>query len=96
MEIDKKLILHLEKLSKLELSDKEREKLTGDLSKMLQMIEKLQEVDTNGVEPLVYLNESHKLTREDVIQNQVSRKDALKNAPDADDTYFKVPKVIDL
>ena len=96
MEIEKKLILHLEKLSKLALSELEREKLMGDLTETLKMIDKLKEVDTTDVEPLIYMNESPQSVREDVNSNQLSRASALKNAPLLDETYFKVPKVIDL
>jgi aspartyl-tRNA(Asn)/glutamyl-tRNA(Gln) amidotransferase subunit C len=83
-------------LARLELSDEEREGLTKDLSSILEMVEKLQELDTEGVDPLVYINEEVNILRADKIDKQVSQKDALKNAPDEDGTFFKVPKVINL
>ena len=94
MTIDQNLILKLENLAKLELSDEERTKLTGDLNNILVMVEKLQELDTTGIEPLVYINEEVNKSRLDEIKNQVSQQDALKNAPDQNGTYFKVPKVL--
>ena len=94
MTIDKELILKLENLAKLELSGDERSQLTGDLNNILSMVEKLQELNTEGVEPLVYINEEVNKLREDKINNQVSQKEALKNAPQQDGTYFKVPKVL--
>ena len=94
MTIDSKLILRLEDLARLELSDEERNKLTGDLNEILKMVEKLEELNTEGVEPLVYINEEVNKLREDKINNQVSQKEALKNAPQQDGTYFKVPKVL--
>ena len=57
------------------------------------MIEKLEELDTSGIDPLIYINEEVNKLREDSIQNQVSLNEALSNAPDHDGTYFKVPKV---
>ena len=96
MEVDRALILKLENLSRLELSEAEREKLTGSLNDILKMVDKLNELNTEGVEPLVYINEDVNILRDDVVKNQLSRPDALKNAPDHNGTYFKVPKVIDL
>ena len=57
MQLDKELISRLEKLARLQLSDPEREKLTSDLQSMLDMVDKLRELDTTGVEPLIYLND---------------------------------------
>ena len=94
MIIDRNLILKLENLAKLELSKEERTNITGDLNSILSMIEKLQELDTTGVEPLVYINEEVNKLRDDVVSNQVGQSDALSNAPDHDGTYFKVPKVL--
>jgi aspartyl-tRNA(Asn)/glutamyl-tRNA(Gln) amidotransferase subunit C len=96
MNVDRALILKLENLSRLELSEVERDKLAGSLNDILKMVDKLNELNTAGVEPLVYINEDSSILREDVVKNQVSRQDALKNAPDHNGTYFKVPKVIDL
>jgi aspartyl-tRNA(Asn)/glutamyl-tRNA(Gln) amidotransferase subunit C len=96
MQVDRALILKLENLSRLELSETERDKLAGSLNDILKMVDKLNELNTEGVEPLVYINEDISVLREDVVKNQVTRQDALKNAPDHNGTYFKVPKVIDL
>lgn len=94
MHIDRDLILKLENLAKLELTEKERLQLTGDLNDILKMVGKLNELDTEGVEPLVYLNEENRPLREDEVKNQVSQQAALSNAPERDEQYFKVPKVI--
>jgi aspartyl-tRNA(Asn)/glutamyl-tRNA(Gln) amidotransferase subunit C len=96
MNVDRALILKLENLSRLELSEAERDKLAGSLNDILKMVDKLNELNTEGVEPLVYINEDSSVLREDVVKNQVSRQEALKNAPDHNGIYFKVPKVIDL
>ncbi len=94
MTIDRELVLKLENLAKLELSENERSKLTTDLNKILSMVEKLEELDTSGIEPLIYINDESVGLREDRIENQVDPKDALANSPDHDGTYFKVPKVL--
>ncbi len=96
MKADRNLILKLENLARLELTEAEREKLQGSLSDILTMVEKLEELNTEGVEPLVYINEEVSILREDVVKNQLSQSDALNNAPDHNKTHFKVPKVIDL
>ncbi len=95
MTTDKNLILRLEKLARLQLSDTEREEIGGDLDKILAMVDKLQEIDTENVEPLTYINEEVNVLRADAIKNQTDRAAALRNAPDTDGTYFKVPKVIE-
>ena len=96
MQIDKNLILKLEKLSRLQLSDTERQQIQKDLNNILGMVEKLQELDLSKVEPLVYISEEVNVLRADEVKNQVSRAAALSNAPDKTAEYFKVAKVIDL
>ena len=96
MQIDKKLISRLEHLARLELSDAERARIQKDLNDILKMVEKLQELDTNTIDPLVYLNQEGNQWRKDEIAHQLDRAKALKNAPKQDGTYFKVPKVIDI
>jgi aspartyl-tRNA(Asn)/glutamyl-tRNA(Gln) amidotransferase subunit C len=96
MEIDRNLILRLETLARLELSEQEREKLRGSLNDILKMVEKLDELNTEGVEPLVYINEDVNVMRDDAVKNQLTREQALANAPDHNEQFFKVPKVIDI
>ncbi len=94
MQIDRDLILKLENLAKLELSDLERERLGHDLTNILQMVEKLQELDTSNVEPLTYISDVVNQLRDDEIKGQVTNEQALSNAPEKNEPYFKVPKVI--
>lgn len=96
MKIDQSLILRLEELARLELSVEERERIQGDLERILGMVEKLQEVDTEGVEPLTYISSATNVLRLDEVAHELDREQAMKNAPETDGTYFKVPKVIDL
>ncbi len=95
MQIDTTLISRLEKLARLQLDDAERAKLTGDLQRILNMVDKLQELDTTGVAPLVYLNEEVNALRDDETANQLTRDEALQNAPKHDGQFFRVPKVIE-
>ena len=95
MTIDKELISRLEHLARLELSPEERESIQQDLNDILAMVEKLKELNTENVEPLIYITEEEIEHRTDEIENQLQRAAALKNAPDTDGIYFKVPKVID-
>ncbi len=95
MKIDKPLILKLEKLARLKLSEADREHLLPELNKMLQMVEKLNEVNTEETNPLRQLLSDPVGPRMDEIKNQVTREEGLKNAPLADGQFFKVPKVID-
>lgn len=95
MQIDRPLILRLEELARLELTENERQKLMIDLNKILEMVEKMDELDTTGVEPLVYINADESMLRNDVVKGQFSAKKALANAPDHDGAYFKVPKVLE-
>ena len=61
---------------------------------MISFIEKLKELNTDGVAPLLHMSSNVNMLRDDVVQGSVSREEALKNAPDTDGTFFKVPKVI--
>lgn len=94
MKIDESLILKLEQLARLQLSTAERTAIQNDLNRILEMVEKLEELNTEGVEPLTYINEDVNVLREDVVRGQTDRADALRNAPDQDGEYFRVPKVI--
>ena len=76
-------------LAKLELSEEEKEKAKKDMESMLDYIDKLNELDTEGVEPM-----SH-VFREDVVTNSDDRENILKNAPDEQDGMFNVPKTFD-
>ncbi len=96
MLIDGQLISRLENLTRLELTNAERTQLMQDLNNILALVEKMNELDTTSVEPLIYLNPETNTLREDTVSGQVSRKDALRNAPAQDGVYFRAPKVIDL
>ena len=94
MKIDNALILKLEKLAMLELNPTEREALLKDLNSMLAMVHKIEELDTDGIEPLQYMGKQMNSLRPDIVKDQLSRKQALLNAPKHDGTFFRVPKVV--
>lgn len=94
MEVNDLLVDNLAKLSHLSFSEQERKEIKSDLQEMITFIEKLQEVNTDGVEPLLHMSSNVNILRDDVVQGSVTREEALKNAPDSDGTFFKVPKVI--
>jgi aspartyl-tRNA(Asn)/glutamyl-tRNA(Gln) amidotransferase subunit C len=94
MKIDKDTVDKIAHLARLEVTDTEREELMGDMGKILDFMAKLNEVDTTGVEPLVYMTDTVNNYREDVLKQEISHEEALSNAPKHDVDYFKVAKVI--
>ena len=94
MEVNNKLIQDIAKLSKLKFDDSAEEKMKADLEKMLAFVDKLNEIDTEGVDPLIYMSEEVNVLREDKVKEATSQEDALKNAPEKDSDYFKVPTVL--
>ena len=94
MEITNKLIQDIAALAKLEFDEKSAEQMKVDLEKIIGFFDKLSEVDTDGVDPLIYLSEEVSVLREDEIKAVVSQVEALKNAPEKDSDYFKVPTIL--
>jgi aspartyl-tRNA(Asn)/glutamyl-tRNA(Gln) amidotransferase subunit C len=94
MEVNNKLIQDLSRLAKLKFDEKSAEKMKRDLDKIIGFIDKLSEIDTEGVEPLIYLSDEVNVLRADKIAHEVSQENALKNAPQKDSDYFKVPTVL--
>ena len=94
MEVTDDLVKNLADLSRLTFNDKEKEEIKKDLQRMISFVEKLNEVDTSNVKPLLHMTEAMDIYREDKVQGSMSKEEALANAPLADENYFKVPKVI--
>jgi aspartyl-tRNA(Asn)/glutamyl-tRNA(Gln) amidotransferase subunit C len=94
MKVDDELINNLARLARLEFNKEDKEEIKQDLEKMIAFIDKLNELDTTGVEPLLHMSNNINVLREDEVQGSISTEDALKNAPNHDDQFFKVPKVI--
>jgi aspartyl-tRNA(Asn)/glutamyl-tRNA(Gln) amidotransferase subunit C len=94
MEVNNALIDNLANLARLHFNEEEKKEIKNDLQRMIAFIDKLNELNTDGVEPLLHLSEEVNVFREDVIKGSITRQDALKNAPETDGVFFKVPKVI--
>jgi aspartyl-tRNA(Asn)/glutamyl-tRNA(Gln) amidotransferase subunit C len=94
MIVDDALINKLAHLSRLEFDEEEKDVIKTDLEKMIGFIDKLNELDTTGVAPLLHMTDNVNVFRNDAVKGEISRKDVFKNAPLHDDEFFKVPKVI--
>ncbi|CAN5358964.1 Asp-tRNA(Asn)/Glu-tRNA(Gln) amidotransferase subunit GatC [soil metagenome] len=95
MTIDKDTVDKIAHLARLELTADETQSMIKDMSKILGFMAKLNEVDTTGVEPLVYMTDEVNVFREDIVKQQITHEEALLNAPKHDDDYFLVAKVIE-
>jgi aspartyl-tRNA(Asn)/glutamyl-tRNA(Gln) amidotransferase subunit C len=95
MTIDKETVEKVAHLARLELSESEKQDMIQDMSKILDFMAKLNELDTTGVEPLVYMTDGANVLREDVVKQQITHEEALENAPKHDKDYFLVAKVIE-
>ena len=82
-------------LAKLELSEKEKEQAKTDMGKMLDYIDKLNELDTTGVEPMSHVFPVHNVFREDVVENGNDAENMLKNAPQVSNGSYVVPKTVE-
>ena len=95
MKVDENMIDKIAKLSMLEFDEKQKPTIINDMNKMLEFINKLNEINTNSIEPLIHISEEKNILRKDISNTYISQKEALKNAPMKDSTYFKIPKVLD-
>lgn len=94
MSVSKEEIIKIAKLSKLKFNDEEIEKFTSQFNEILEYMAKLNELDTENVQPLSHPLEVTNVMRDDKLMPSIETKKALQNAPDSDEQYFKVPKVI--
>ncbi len=95
MEVDDKLMDKLASLSKLEFKDADRESMKADIQRMLSFFEELNSINTDGLEPLIHVNPEKNVYRADAITEELTQAQALKNGPNHDSFYFKVPKVVE-
>ncbi len=94
MQVNDELVAQLAHLARLEVKPEDKEAMKADLEKVLGFCEKLSEVDTEGVEPLIYITDDTNVLRTDEVKGQISKEEALLNAPAKDSDYFRAPKVI--
>lgn len=95
MKIDRSLLDKIAHLSRLEFDEKDAEKMMKDMTAIVDWVEKLSEVDTEGVQPLTTMSHEINALREDEVKEHLSHERALRNAPKKDSDYFRVPKVLE-
>lgn len=95
MKVDHETLHKIAHLARLDVRPEEEQPLIESLNDVLTWMEQLNEIDTRGVEPLTHISEELNVLREDVVDNQLPREQALQNAPDKTEQYFQVPKVIE-
>ncbi len=95
MKIDKETVDKIAHLARLEFENEAKDQIIKDMNNMLAFVDKLNELDTSNVEPLIYMSDEVNVLREDEVIHEITQQEALKNAPKHDSDYFKVPKVIE-
>jgi aspartyl-tRNA(Asn)/glutamyl-tRNA(Gln) amidotransferase subunit C len=95
MKVNEQLIGHLSHLARLQFDAQAGQEMVHDLNRILGFVEKLEEVDTEGVEPLIYMTDETNILRNDEVIQTITQDEALKNAPRKDSDYFRVPRFID-
>lgn len=95
MKINRELLDKIAHLSRLEFDEKDAEKMMQDMTEIVDWVEKLKEVNTDGVEPLTTMSHEVNALREDEIKEHLSHERALLQAPSKDADFFRVPKVLE-
>lgn len=95
MQVSPEIFDHIAQLAKLKFADKDKEALRNEMQKMVSFVEKLNELNTDGVEPLTHMSHVVQNPREDISQKDFLKKEGFQNAPLHDDHFFLVPKVIE-
>jgi aspartyl-tRNA(Asn)/glutamyl-tRNA(Gln) amidotransferase subunit C len=95
MKIDRALLDKIAHLARLDFDEKDAEKMMQDMTAIVDWVEKLKEVNTDGVEPLTTMSFEVNVLREDKVKEHMPHEEALKNAPKKDDQFFRVPKVLE-
>jgi aspartyl-tRNA(Asn)/glutamyl-tRNA(Gln) amidotransferase subunit C len=96
MKIDTATLDRIAELARLDFTEPlARAAMLKDMQRVFDFVEKLNEVDTKGVEPLIFMTEEEDVVRDDVAVLEVTKQEALRNAPVKDSDYFKVPRVVD-
>lgn len=95
MKISKEEIEHIAVLARLSLSEEEKELFGSQLSNILDYMEKLNELDTKGIEPTSHVLTLSNVMRDDIPRPSIPKEDALMNAPDHTEKFFRVPKIIE-
>lgn len=88
-------IEHLSRLARLALTEEEKSRYASQLDNILHYVEKLNELDTTGIEPTSHVISISNVMREDTLRTSLEREEALMNAPDKTDAFYRVPKIIE-
>ncbi|HEY8402282.1 MAG TPA: Asp-tRNA(Asn)/Glu-tRNA(Gln) amidotransferase subunit GatC [Cytophagaceae bacterium] len=94
MSVDKDTLRKIAHLARLDFDPKDEESLLNDMNKILAWVDKLQELNTDNVQPLIHMSQEVNVLREDKAENTLKHEDALKLAPKKDSDYFRVPKFL--
>lgn len=95
MKISEELVDHLSHLARLQFEGPKKKAIMRDLENIISFMAKLNEVPTDNIDPLIFMNDEINNLREDLPVRSISHEDALKNAPKKDSDYFRIPKVLD-
>ena len=95
MEISEETVDHIAHLSRLQFEGEDKVAIKNDLNRIINFMAKLEEVNTDNVEPLIFMSEEVNVLREYVAVVSISQSEALKNGPQTDSDYFRIPKVLD-
>ncbi len=94
MKIDSQEVMHVAKLARLNVSDRDAERLTSEMNSILAYMDKLNELDTSGIEPMAHALQLDTPFREDAVKPSLSNDNALENAPQKEGGFFVVPRVL--
>lgn len=95
MKITDEIVDHISHLARLKFENEKKEQIKGDMNKIITFMDKLSEVNTDNVEPLIFISDEVNVLREDIPEVTIAQQEALKNAPKKDSDYFRIPKVLD-
>ncbi|MAN05087.1 MAG: Asp-tRNA(Asn)/Glu-tRNA(Gln) amidotransferase GatCAB subunit C [Owenweeksia sp.] len=94
MKLTKEQVEKLAHLARLEFTEEQKESMLNDMDNILGFVEKINGLNLEGIDPLIYMSDEVNVLRKDEVKQETSKDDALKNAPSKDTDYFKVPKII--
>jgi aspartyl-tRNA(Asn)/glutamyl-tRNA(Gln) amidotransferase subunit C len=95
MKITEEIVDHIAHLARLEFEGADKDAIRSDMENIITFMDRLNELDTENAEPLIFMSDEVNRLREDVAQVSIIQKEALKNAPKKDSDYFRIPKVLD-
>jgi aspartyl-tRNA(Asn)/glutamyl-tRNA(Gln) amidotransferase subunit C len=94
MQVTEEMLDKMAKLARLTIEPDRKQALIREMTDILGWVDKLNEIDTEGVPPLIHMSHEINKVRQDKVEGQLSQQQALRNAPDTDGEFFRVPKVI--